>query len=77
MAKRVGLALALLLAAFGCERDTNVITPEAVEQANKHRIEVIDKDPNMTPEQKQKMKQMLGLVPGGRRPSRGPDGGTR
>ncbi|MBS1707910.1 MAG: hypothetical protein JSS65_04220 [Armatimonadetes bacterium] len=55
----IGLAATLV----GCQQDTNVITPESVEAANKHRIEVIDKDPNMTPEQRQKMKEMLRLVP--------------
>jgi len=61
-----GIAL-LVLASWcltGCEKDTNEITPQSVESANKHRIEVIDNDKNMTPEQKQKMKEMLGLIPG-------------
>ncbi|MCW5942246.1 MAG: hypothetical protein KIS66_08435 [Fimbriimonadaceae bacterium] len=61
----LALPLLLSLGGCGCERDTNVITPETVEAANKHRIEAIDNDPNMTPEDKEKMKRGLRLIPGG------------
>lgn len=65
MLKYLSLLMILGVMLVGCQKDTNVITPETVDAANKHRIEVIDKDPSMTADQKQKMKQALRLVPGG------------
>ena len=65
MKKEVAILAPLLVVMVGCGApDTNVITPEAVESANKTRIQAIDNDPTMTPEGKAKMKQMLGLEPG-------------
>jgi len=59
----ITLAFALFVS-YGCKKDTNEITPQAVEKANADRIKAIDNDPNMTPEGREKMKEMLGLVPG-------------
>lgn len=61
----LAVPILLSLGGCGCERDTNVITPETVEAANKHRIEAIDNDPNMSLEDKERMKRGLRLVPGG------------
>jgi len=60
----------------GCQKDTNELTPGAVDKANVDRAKAIDNDPTMTPEGKQKMKEMLGLVPGkGRAGGGGPSQG--
>lgn len=69
--KRVGIGLSLILLALcstGCRKDTNVITPESVKAADDFRIKAIDNDKTMSPEDKKKMKEMLGLIPGRRRP---------
>lgn len=59
-------ALSLLFAAIfvvGCEpaEPTNEPTQEAIDKANADRAKAIDNDPSMTPEGKQKMKEMLKL----------------
>ncbi len=54
------LTLALLLA--GCSSNpTNEPSAGAIQDANQKRAAAIDADPNMSPEQKQKMKEMLKL----------------
>lgn len=66
------IPFALLMLAGCQEHDTNVITPEAVEQANKDRMKAIDDNPDMTPEGKQKMKEMLNRGAGGASGQGGP-----
>jgi hypothetical protein len=58
------IPLALVLA--GCQGDqTNAPSVKAVEDANAKRIEAIDNDPRLTPEQKAAMKAHIGGVTGG------------
>lgn len=65
----IGLSLLLVIAALpGCKKDTNIITPETVKAADDFRIKAIDNDKTMSPADKKKMKEMLGLIPGRRRP---------
>ena len=60
-----GLLAALLLA--GCTGNpTNAPTEDAVKKANVDRAAAIDNDTSLTPEGKAKMKEMMGLTPGGR-----------
>ncbi len=76
--KLILAALAVLSASAvmsGCQQDTNVITPEAVEKANQDRIKHIDNDPTLDPKTKDKMKQMMGLGNNGQGGRRGPPPG--
>ena len=47
----------------GCDSNpTNAPTKEAVADANEARAKAIDENPNLTAEQKQKQKEMMGLT---------------
>lgn len=51
-----------VLALVGCEENpTNAPSDEAVIKANQDRAAAIDNDPKLSPEQKAKMKEMMGL----------------
>lgn len=66
------LLLALSILVGGCDNNpTNEPTQAAIDKANADRAAAIDNDPKLTPEQKETMKQMMGLTPGGR-PAGGP-----
>lgn len=79
LVQKLGLAALAALAAMalmaGCQQDTNVITPEAVDKANQDRIKHIDNDPTLDPKTKDKMKQMMGLGSDGQGGRRGPPPG--
>lgn len=68
-------AVSIMALMAGCQQDTNVITPEAVEKANQDRIKHIDNDPTLDPATKDKMKQMMGLGNDGKGGRRGPPPG--
>ncbi len=65
--KKSHLILVPVFAALlGCQGDpTNAPTAQAVEDANKARIEAIENDTTLTREQKDMMKSRLGGVTGG------------
>jgi hypothetical protein len=47
----------------GCDSNpTNAPTKEAVADANAARAKAIDDNPNLTPQQKQQQKEMMGLT---------------
>lgn len=72
--KRLLLPCLALFAVFfaGCDSNpTNEPSKDAIEKANADRAAAIDNDPKLNQEQKDKMKQMMGLTPGGR-PAGGP-----
>jgi hypothetical protein len=60
----------ILIAVFGvclvgCDSNpTNAPSEDAIKKANADRAAAIDNDPNLSPDQKQKMKEMMKLSPG-------------
>lgn len=61
---------AVLLILSGCDSNpTNAPSKEDVVAADKKRAAAIDNNPNLTQEQKDMQKRMMGLLPGGRNPS--------
>lgn len=67
-------ALAFGLALVGCGDGGKYVSDEDVRKADEARAKAIDDDPNMTPEDKAKMKEMLFR---GRDVSAGQRGGTK
>lgn len=69
MLKKTLLALLLAMPLFvvvGCDSNpTNAPTQAEIDQAKKDQLAAIDKDTSMTEEDKQRLKQAKGLVPGG------------
>jgi hypothetical protein len=56
-----------VLVAVGCDSNpTNAPTKAAVEDANAARLKAIEENPNLTAEQKEMQKRMMGLTDGGR-----------
>jgi hypothetical protein len=49
----------------GCGDATNAPSADAVQKANDDRRAAIDNDPKMSPADKEKMKEMMGLSKGG------------
>lgn len=70
------LGLAFVGFAAGCGNPTNAPTIEAVKQADDNRRAAIDNDPKLSAAEKEKMKQMMGLAPGGRQGTVGGGPGT-
>jgi len=55
-------SLSITIGLAGCSSDpTNAPTKQAVVDANARRAAAVDADPNMTPAQKAKMKEMMGI----------------
>lgn len=67
-------ALAFGVALIGCGDDGKYVSDDDVRKADEARAKAIDDDPNMTPEDKAKMKEMLFR---GRDVSAGQRGGTK
>jgi hypothetical protein len=67
--KKTLLCLLLAMPLFvvvGCDSNpTNAPSQAEIDQAKTDQIAAIDKDPSMTEEDKQRLKQAKGLVPGG------------
>jgi hypothetical protein len=58
-----GIAAACLIAlSVGCGDGRNAPSASAVEEANNQRRAAIDKDPSLSPEQKESLKSHLGGV---------------
>jgi hypothetical protein len=72
----LGFVAILAFGAAGCDRNpTNAPSKEDVKKADDARLKAIENDPNLTPEQKEMQKKMMGLAPGGRGPARTPPTG--
>ena len=71
MSLKKALLLALPFAALlGCDSNpTNAPSQADIDQAKKDQVAAIDKDPSMSAEDKQRLKQAKGLVPGGMPPA--------
>ena len=67
MSLKKTLLLALpLVALVGCDSNpTNAPSQAEIDQAKQDQLAAIDKDPSMTAEDKQRLKQAKGLVAGG------------
>lgn len=64
--RKLILILVPILAIAGCDSNpTNAPSQAEIDQAKKDQIAAIDKDPSMSAEDKQRLKQAKGFVPGG------------